>query len=177
MEALSRNSLRIAHVEDDEDFAAISERFLNRAGFEQPIVQCKDGTEALRYFSTMEPQQAPHLILLDLDIPHINGLEVLRRLRIGHATRDLPIYLLTSSENPEDRRRAINERVTGYLIKAAAFDELIWHLDQQIAMFNQRNVHGTGRDQITTDERVELVGEDLYFEGFDYSQAPDNEPK
>ena len=85
MELLARNSLRIVHVEDDNDFAQLSEIFLKRAGFEQPIVRCNNGIRALRYFSMIELAQAPHIILLDLHMPHLNGLEVLHWLRHSYS--------------------------------------------------------------------------------------------
>jgi two-component system response regulator len=152
MEKLSRRSLRIVHVEDNYDFAAISEIFLRHAGFEQPIVRFKDGREALRYFSTRYPKQAPHVVLLDLHLPHLDGLEVLHWLRHGQILRDIPVYLLTSSDEPEDRRRASADGVTGYILKAPIFDEVIRHLDHQIVVINQRNIEKLSPGQIL--ERV-----------------------
>jgi len=167
METLSRNSLRIVHVEDDSDFAALTQIFLARAGFEQPIVRCKDGVEALQYFSTLGSEQAPHVILLDLHIPHIDGLEVLHWLRHGHTMRDIPVYLLTSSDDPEDRRRAVEERATGYLLKTPVLDEVIRNLDRQIEMINHLNIAKDSLGQHSTNEPFVLVGEDLYFESQD----------
>ena len=56
MELLARDSLRIVHIEDDHDFALLSERTLRKAGFTQPVVQCPDGVFALHYFATMEAE-------------------------------------------------------------------------------------------------------------------------
>jgi CheY-like chemotaxis protein len=123
-------------VEDDRDFAAITGLLLRHAGFAQPIIHCLDGVEALRYFSTLKPGQAPHIVLLDLHLPRIGGLDVLHWLRHGHTLRDIPIYLLTSSDDSDDRRRAAEDRVTGYLLKTPLLDDLIRHLDQQIALIN-----------------------------------------
>src|ERR1700689_5425997 len=101
MAPLARDSLRIVHVDDDHDFAALSARCLKRAGFNQPVVRCTDGVLALHYFSMIEPEFAPHVILLDLNMPLMDGLEVLHWIRKKYNTPDVAIYLLTSSEDPE----------------------------------------------------------------------------
>ena len=134
MELLARDSLRILHVEDDDDFAELSARRLKRAGFEQPIVRCHDGLRALHYFSTMEPQSAPHVILLDLHIPGMNGLEVLRWIRENYREREVAVYLLTSSENPEHRHQATQDGAAGYLLKDTLVDGLVQKLDSLIGI-------------------------------------------
>jgi CheY-like chemotaxis protein len=137
MQLLARDSLRIVHVEHDPGFAHLSEICLKRAGFNQPIVHCGDGILTLHYFSMIEPADAPHVILLDLNMPHMNGLEVLHWLRHSHSERDVAVYMLTSSDDPEDRRRAEAGDVTEYLLKTPLFDKLIQHLDHLIAVTNQ----------------------------------------
>lgn len=140
MELLARDSLRIAHVEDDDDFAQLSEIFLQRAGFKQPIVRCNNGTRALHYFSMIEPEHAPHIILLDLHMPRMNGLEVLHWLRHSYRDRHVAVYLLTSSADPGDIRRAAARGVTKYLLKSSLFDELIQNLDHLIAISNRQRL-------------------------------------
>ena len=97
-------------------------------------------------------------------MPHINGLEVLHWLRHGHATENIPIYLLTSSDEPEDRRRAAADGATGYLLKTPVIDEVIRSLDRDIEMINHRNFDKKHAGQETKNEAFVLVGEDLYFE-------------
>ena len=140
MELLARDSLRIAHVEDDNDFAELSEFFLKRAGFKQPIVRCPDGVRALHYLSIIEPARAPHIILLDLNMPDMNGLEVLHWLRHSYSDRDVAVYLLTSSGKPGDIRQAAAGGVTKYLFKTPLFDELIQNLDLLIATSNNQHL-------------------------------------
>ena len=136
MEALARESLRIVHVDDDGDFVALSERRLKNAGFQHPIVRCEDGARAIDYFSMVEPQSAPHVILLDLHMPRVNGLEVLHWVRTVYRERNVAVYLLTSSEDPGDIRQAVSERVTKYLLKKSSLDELIENLDYNIKISN-----------------------------------------
>jgi PAS domain S-box-containing protein len=136
VELLARDLLRIVHVEDDDHFAGLSEHSLRLAGFTQPIVRCNDGILALHYFSTIEPELAPHVILLDLNMPNMNGLEVLHWLRNSHSEQDVAVYLLTSSEEQGDKDQAATDSATEYLLKSPLFDELIENLDRLIATSN-----------------------------------------
>jgi CheY-like chemotaxis protein len=138
MKPLTRDSIRLIHVDDDGDFAELSARGLRRAGFQQPVVHFSDGAGALLYFLKLEPNSAPHVILLDLQMPGMEGLEILHWIRQNYSERDAPVYLLTSSENPEHRRRAAVEGVTEYVIKSYAFDDLIERLDRQITTINRQ---------------------------------------
>ena len=140
MKLLARDLLRIVHVEDDDHFAGLSEQSLRLAGFTQPIVRCNDGILALHYFSTIEPEFAPHVILLDLNMPNMNGLEVLHWLRNSHSEQDVAVYFLTSSTDRADKDKAATEGVTEYLLKNPLFDELIKNLDHLIATSNAQRL-------------------------------------
>jgi CheY-like chemotaxis protein len=142
VEALARESLRIVHVDDDDDFAELSARGLKRAGFSQPVTRCSDGLLALHYFSMIEPHLAPHVILLDLHMPGMNGLEVLHWVRRNYNERDVAVYLLTSSEDPEHKKQAAANGVTGVLLKAPLVDSLIKKLDELIAICNYQKTEG-----------------------------------
>jgi len=138
MEFLTKESLRIVHVDDDTDFLALGERSLKRAGFERPIVRCTDGMAALDYFSTVQADHAPHVILVDLHMPRLNGLGVLHWVRTKYRHKNVAVYLLTSSENSAVINRAIADGVTAYLPKHTLFDCLVEKLDQFIRAHNQR---------------------------------------
>ena len=145
MELLARDSLRIVHVDDDDHFALLNEHSLRRAGFTQPIVRCNDGLLALHYFSKIGPEFAPHVILLDLNMPNMNGLEVLHWLRNSHSEQDVAIYLLTSSEDRAHKEQAAADGVTEYLLKSHLFGELITHLDRLIATNNAQRLNPAGK--------------------------------
>jgi CheY-like chemotaxis protein len=140
MNLLEKESLRIVHVEDNDDFAILTDLFLKRAGFNQPITRLSCGTMAVDYLSRIEVERAPHVILLDLHMPHMNGLEVLHWLRHSYSERDVAVYLLTSSDDLEDMRQAAAVGVTEYLFKTPVFDELIQKLDQLIAVRNHKRL-------------------------------------
>jgi len=136
MPGLTRDSIRILHVDDDSEFAKLSALGLSRAGFKQPVQHCRDGLRALDYFSMVDPQSAPHVVFLDLNMPGMNGLEVLQWLRENYRDRGMAIYLLTSSDDPEHKRQAMAYGTTDYLLKSPYADELIEKLDRLIEMTN-----------------------------------------
>ena len=144
MEQLTRDTMRIVHVDDDSDFTALSARGLKRAGFKQPVVRCNDGRLALNYFAAIEPQASPHVIILDLHMPRINGLEVLHWVRQNYAQPNIAVFLLTSSEDPERKRQAAADGVTEFLSKTPLHENLIEKLDRLIDLINaQREPDGS----------------------------------
>jgi two-component system response regulator FixJ len=108
---------------------------LSRAGFKQPVKHCHDGLRALDYFSMVDPQSAPHVVLLDFHMPGMNGLEVLHWLR-ENSDPSMAIYLLTSSDDPAHKRQAIAYGTTEFLLKSPYADELIEKLDGLIELIN-----------------------------------------
>jgi CheY-like chemotaxis protein len=152
MPALARDSLRILHIDDDRDFAQLSARALKQAGFKQPITHCLDGLRALDYFSRIDQESAPHVILLDLHMPSMNGLEVLHWLRQNYRERNIPIYLLTSSDDPAHRRQAAADGVTEYLLKSPLAAKLIEKLDALIAWLNRVESPAAAEEEATQPE-------------------------
>jgi len=95
------NRSLIALVEDNADDEALTIRALKKHGISNQIVILRDGVEALAFF--LDPNQAlPQLVLLDLNLPRLNGLELLQRLRAEARTQLLPIVILTSSNEERD---------------------------------------------------------------------------
>ena len=95
-------------VEDDADDELLTRRTLKKNNICNEVVVARDGAEALEYlFATgrhegRDPESMPHLVLLDLHLPKIDGLEVLRRIRADERTRLLPTVVFTSSEEQAD---------------------------------------------------------------------------
>jgi CheY-like chemotaxis protein len=103
-------ALRILLVEDDDDHVFLIRRALaDVEGVAVAIEVAGDGEQAVERLarSRFEPGGRPQLVLLDLKMPRMDGLEVLRQLRADEATRGLPVVVLTSSERPEDRQDAV----------------------------------------------------------------------
>jgi two-component system response regulator len=95
-------------VEDNDDDVALTVRAFQKSGIGNEIVVVRDGAEALDYlFATgthagRDPTALPEVVLLDLKLPKIDGLEVLRRIRSKDLTRSLPVVVLTSSNEQRD---------------------------------------------------------------------------
>ena len=100
-------------VEDNEDNLIIYTTILRFGGYR--VVQARDGRAALEAARTV----APDLILMDVSIPYVDGLEVTRRLKSDPATRRIPIIALTAHALPSDRDRALEAGCDGYISKPA----------------------------------------------------------
>ena len=149
MEFLARDSLRIVHVEDDDHFGDLSRHRLHLAGFTNPIIRCGDGILALHYFSTIQPESAPHVILLDLHLPNVNGLEVLHWLHHSDSEQDVVVYLMTLPEALSGRNQPAADSATEFLLHTPLFDDLIDNLDRLIATSNARRLeHARERGDI-----------------------------
>ena len=114
-------------VEDNADDEALTTRALRMAKIANDIVVARDGAEALDYvygegqFSGRDVSQLPAVVLLDLKLPKLSGLEVLQRLRADPRTRLVPIVVLTSSSEDEDMLRSYEFGANSYVRKPVEF--------------------------------------------------------
>ncbi|MGN6555519.1 MAG: response regulator, partial [Verrucomicrobiota bacterium] len=92
-----------------------------------PLDVAPDGKEALQYlFSSSEPAAAvPCLIILDLNLPRVSGLEVLQRVRQAPQFKDLPIVIFSSSAQTSDQERATEFGATAYIVKPTTIDQIV----------------------------------------------------
>jgi two-component system, response regulator len=120
-------------VEDNDDDAELTIRGLRRANIDNPVDIARDGQEALEYlFGTGEqaPQRVPSIVLLDLKLPRIDGLDVLKRIRAEERTRLVPVVILTSSSEDRDLINAYDLGANGYVCKPIEFDEFTGAIEQ-----------------------------------------------
>jgi two-component system response regulator len=114
-------------IEDNPDDEALTMRALKKNGIKHEIVVAHDGVEALDFLfgrgahAGRDLNQMPHVVLLDLKLPKVDGLEVLRQLRANHRTQLLPIVILTSSNEEQDRINAYRLGTNSYIRKAIDF--------------------------------------------------------
>ena len=114
-------------VEDNPDDEALTTRALRMAKIANQITVARDGAEALEYlygegkFSGRDVSQVPALVLLDLKLPKLSGLEVLQRLRSDPRTRLVPTVILTSSSEDEDMLRSYESGANSYVRKPVEF--------------------------------------------------------
>jgi len=112
--------LRVLLVEDDEDHVFLVRRALRDLERVAVTVEvASNGEQALEQLgrARFDPGSLPHLILLDLRIPRVDGLEVLRRIRTDVALQSLPVVVLTSSERDDDREGALQLGATWFVCK------------------------------------------------------------
>jgi two-component system, response regulator len=116
-------------VEDNPDDVELTLRAFRKNKIGNEIVVAKDGAEALAYLfgdGTTPPLEAqPELILLDLKLPKVNGLEVLQRIRADERTRLQPVVVLTNSDEERDLVESYRLGANSYVRKPVAFAEFI----------------------------------------------------
>jgi two-component system response regulator len=133
-------------VEDSPDDAAFFVRAFEQTGLAARLRVLPDGAEALAFvfgtgrFAALQPAANPRLIVLDLKLPKVNGLEVLRRLKADPRTRRIPVVIWSSSQEARDLAESCAMGVNSYVVKPMAFDEFgrsVQMLCQYWLQFNQ----------------------------------------
>ena len=120
---LTKRDETILLVEDNPDDELLTRRALKKSNVCNEVVVARDGAEALDYLfatGTHEGRSSvamPQVILLDLDLPKVDGLEVLRRIRSDERTKRLPTVILTSSEDQQDLVEGYGLGANGYVRK------------------------------------------------------------
>ncbi|MDX6381417.1 MAG: hypothetical protein QOI57_2441 [Rubrobacteraceae bacterium] len=118
-------------VEDNPDDEALTRRALKKNKIGNEVVVAHDGAEALDYLfgtGTYEGRDLscmPHLVLLDLKLPKVDGLEVLRRMRAAERTRLLPVVILTSSREQQDLVNGYGYGANSYIRKPVDFAQFV----------------------------------------------------
>lgn len=121
------NSKIILLVEDNPDDEELTLLALKESNILNEMVVVRDGVEALDYlfaagrYENRDPRRSPQLVLLDLKLPKLDGLEVLRRLRADPRTELLPVVILTSSGEEEDVIASYRSGANGYVRKPVEF--------------------------------------------------------
>lgn len=133
-------------VEDSPDDEALTLRALKKNNISNQVVVARDGVEALDYlfatgtYAAREAPAKPQVILLDLNLPKLDGLEVLRRIRADQRTRLLPVVILTSSREERDRIEGYSLGANSYIRKPVdfgQFTEAVRHLGLYWLVLNE----------------------------------------
>ena len=128
--AMSASEKVILLVEDNPDDEALTLRAFAKNHIRNPVVVVRDGAEALDWLFVRgghadRPRGDPQLVLLDLKLPKVDGLEVLRQLRSSEATRLIPVVILTSSKEESDLIRGYELHANSYIRKPVEFEHFI----------------------------------------------------
>jgi CheY-like chemotaxis protein len=140
------NEAEILLVEDNPRDAELTQRALKKRNLSNTLSWVKDGAEALEFLFGPEPNEHrpllrhPKIILLDLKLPKVDGLEVLRRLKADAGARKIPVVVLTSSREEQDIVHSYELGVNSYIVKPVNFDnfsEAVAQVGMYWLMYNQ----------------------------------------
>jgi CheY-like chemotaxis protein len=122
----SVDDVRILLVEDNPRDVELMMRAFKKNNLANQITLAKDGVEALEYlFAKEESGQLPKVVLLDLKLPRVSGIEVLQRIRADPRTNLLPVVVMTSSHEERDVIEAYKLGVNSYVVKPMDFDQFV----------------------------------------------------
>lgn len=131
MTDVSYTNATILLVEDDDIDAMIVQRAFDKLRIINPIVRAKDGIYALELLRSATVSR-PYIILLDLNMPRMGGLEMLEELRADKNLTNNVVFVLTTSKDDEDKFAAYRQNIAGYIVKESlqdGFDDLVKLLD------------------------------------------------
>ena len=126
---MNPNSVEILLVEDNITDAELTIRELKKHNMANNLVHVKNGEEALdfifatgKYAGTREIEYIPKVILLDIQMPKVNGLEVLQKIKADPKTRSIPVVILTSSKESPDIQKSYDLGANSYIVKPVNFE-------------------------------------------------------
>jgi len=128
---MGSDEVEILLVEDNPNDAELAIRALKANNLANKLIWVKDGVEALDFifaqgkYADRLIEDTPNLVLLDLKLPRVNGLEVLEKIKSDKRTRTIPIVVLTSSSEERDIVTSYNLGVNSYILKPVDFDKFI----------------------------------------------------
>jgi two-component system response regulator len=120
--------VEIILVEDNPDDAALAIRALKKQNLANNIIHLEDGSEALDFiygtgiYTGRDLQNMPKMILLDLKMPKVNGMEVLEKVKSDARTKMIPVVILTSSAEDPDIKKCYELGANSYIVKPVGFD-------------------------------------------------------
>jgi CheY-like chemotaxis protein len=126
---MNHNSVEVLLVEDNINDAELTIRELKKHNMANNLVHVKNGEEALDfifatgpYAGTREIHFSPKVVLLDIQMPKVNGIEVLQKIKSDSRTKSLPVVILTSSKEDPDIQRCYDLGANSYIVKPVNFE-------------------------------------------------------
>lgn len=122
------NPIRILLVEDDDGDAKAVERTFLKARIANPLLRVRDGVEAMEMLKGTDQQprlEPPYLLLVDLNMPRMNGIQLVSAIREDPGLHETIIFMLTTSNRAEDKQAAYSLNVTGYILKERAGEDFL----------------------------------------------------
>lgn len=128
---MNGNPVEILLVEDNPQHVELTLRALRKHNLANHVLVAKDGAEALEFifatgaYSQRRIEHGPKVILLDLKLPRVDGLEVLRRLKADERTKMIPVVVVTTSEQEQDVVESYKLGVNSYIVKPVSFEKFV----------------------------------------------------
>ncbi len=125
---MTAESVTIVFAEDDDGHAELIRRNLHRAGLVNGLVRLRDGQEALDYFRTARgsaDRDSSCVLLLDIKMPRVDGIEVLRQMKADPKTATVPVIMLTTTDDPRDIQRCYELGCNVYITKPVEYEPFI----------------------------------------------------
>lgn len=127
---MPNTALEILLAEDDEGHALLVQRNLTRSGLANRVVHVSDGQEALDYVFRQgkfagRAHGAPLLLVLDINMPRVDGMEVLARIKSNEATARVPVIMLTTTDDPREIERCYQLGCSVYITKPVAYEAFV----------------------------------------------------
>src|SRR5688572_29845382 len=131
---MESTAIEILLVEDNADDAELTIRALRKHHLANNLLHLQDGEEALNFLFSEKKSDMPKLILLDLKMPKVDGLEVVRNIKADQAKRIIPVVMLTSSREECDILETYKLGINAYIVKPVEFDKFV-HAVSEIGFF------------------------------------------
>ena len=122
---MERASVEILLVEDSPADVELAVRALKKHNLANQLHVARDGAEALEFLFGATGAQVPKMVLLDLKLPKVDGLEVLRRIKGDPVTRRIPVVVMTSSREERDIVESYDLGVNSYIVKPVDFEQFV----------------------------------------------------
>ncbi len=117
--------LEIVLIEDNPEDAELTIRALRKHGLANNLIHFEDGEEALKFLFSAAVKSLPKLILLDMKMPKVDGLDVLRKIKADATLKVIPVVMLTSSKEEKDIIDSYQLGVNAYIVKPVEFDQFV----------------------------------------------------
>jgi two-component system, response regulator len=122
---MENNIIEILLVEDNEDDAELTIRALKKYNLANQLVHMRDGEEALNFLFDANNSVLPKIVLLDIKMPKVDGIEVLRKIKSDPYRKIIPVVVLTSSKEERDIVESYKLGVNAYIVKPVEFDKFV----------------------------------------------------
>lgn len=143
---MNPRKLTILLAEDDDGHATLIRRNLDRTALEAEVLRVRNGQEILDHFAGTPGEKLktlPTLVLLDISMPKVDGIEVLRRMKADPATRAIPVYMLTTTDNPLEIDRCYELGCNAYVTKPIAYEAFVKAIQRLCGFLEITQMPGT----------------------------------